>query len=254
IIATRHKSAPGKDNWLRRLIYRNLDAHIFVSRHALDTFLSSWPNGRFPFDSRNLFVIPNSRRDVPPRTPEPDKGAITAMYHGIIRQGKGLEDIIRALHIIKHQRLAKLRLRIAGTGNTDYLDTLRHLAVQEDVLEMIDWSRNIDDPATLISKCHFGVLPAVTPEAFGMANMEYMMAGRPQITTFNGAQGEYLTPEESAVAVPPSDPVALAHAMARLAGNPDLRSALGRNAARKYDTGLDWQTFIINLTRIYIPG
>ncbi|MDE5773611.1 MAG: glycosyltransferase, partial [Muribaculaceae bacterium] len=37
IIATRHKSAPGKDNWLRRLIYRNLDGDIFVSRHALYT-------------------------------------------------------------------------------------------------------------------------------------------------------------------------------------------------------------------------
>lgn len=251
IIATRHKAAPGKNNWLRRLIYRNVDAHIFVSQLTKETFLSSWPDGRYPFDSKRLFVALNSRPDIPGRLPEPERGAITAMYHGMIRPGKGIETIIHALGIIKSRKEVRLRLRIAGTGETDYLDTLRHLALREDVLDMIDWSRNIDDPSALIANSHFGVLPSEIPEAAGMANIEYMMFGRPQITTFNGAQKEYLTPDKEALLVEPGDAATLALEMTRLAADPDLRQRMGKAAADKYDSILSWPRYINNISAIY---
>ncbi len=251
IVATRHKAMPGKNNWLRRLIYRNVDAHIFVSRLTKDTFLSSWPDGRYPFDSRRLFVALNSRPDLPERLPAPSRGAITAMYHGIIRPGKGIETIIRALGIIKRRKQVRLRLRIAGTGDTDYLDTLRHLAFREDVLDMIDWSRNIDDPSTLIANCHFGVLPSEIPEAAGMANIEYMMFGRPQITTFNGAQREYLTPGKEALPVEPGDADTLADQMTQLVSDPDLRTRMGEASADKYDSILAWPRYIKVISAIY---
>ncbi|MDE6295281.1 MAG: glycosyltransferase family 4 protein [Muribaculaceae bacterium] len=253
IIATRHKAAPGKNNWLRRLIYRNLDANIFVSDFSKRTFLSSWPDERLPFDSRRIFVALNSRQSQPERVPEPTRGAITALYHGLIKTGKGIETIIRALDIIKRQKRVRLRLRIAGSGETDYIDSIRHLALRHDVLDLIDWSRNIEDPATLVSKSHFGVLPADTPEAFGMSNIEYMMAGRPQITTFNGAQSEYLTPGIEALEVPPGDPEALADAMTRLASDPSLRQSLGEAAAHRYDTLLAWPEYISKISAIYNP-
>lgn len=253
IIATRHKAAPGKNNWLRRLIYRNLDANIFVSDFSRRTFLSSWPDGRLPFDSRRLYVALNSRRNTPERVPEPTRGAITAMYHGLIKPGKGIETIIRALDIIKQQKRVRLRLRIAGTGETDYIDSIRRLALRHDVLDMIDWSRNIEDPATLVAGSHFGVLPSDIPEAFGMSNIEYMMAGRPQISTFNGAQNEYLTPGVDALAVPAGDPEALADAMTRLASDPTLRLAVGEAAARRYDTLLAWPGYISEIASIYRP-
>lgn len=248
IIVTRHISEPAKDNILRRFIYRHVDAHIFVSDFSRREFLATWPHGRYPLDTARLHVAYNSRNESLAPVPEPPKGAVTAMFHGTLRPGKGLDTLIRAMQLLKDTRL---RLRIAGTGDPDYADTLRRLAISLGVMDSIDWNRSIPDPSALIPKCHFGVLPASVPEAFGMANMEYMAAGRPQICTFNGAQSEYLTPEVEAIAVPVSDPAALAEAMRRLYADKELRLAMGAAAAARYAQTLDWPHFISRIDKIY---
>lgn len=248
IIVTRHISGPAKDNMLRRFIYRHVDAHIFVSEFSRREFLAAWPHGRYPLDSARLHVAFNSRNIAASPTPEPERGAVTAMFHGTLREGKGLDTLIRAMALLRDTRM---RLRIAGTGDPDYCDTLRRLAISLGVMEAIDWCRNVPDPASLIPTCHFGVLPSSVPEAFGMANLEYMAAGRPQICTFNGAQPEYLTPMREALEVPPSDPQALADAMRRLHSDKQLRRLLGGNAAKRYSDTLSWQHFISRIDRIY---
>ena len=249
IVTTRHKAAPGKDNMLRRLIYRNIDAQIFVSEFARQQFLSTWQRGRLPFDSRRLHVAANSRLEPPGRVAEPERGAMTMMTHGIIRPGKGLETLLEALAIAA--RSVKLRLRIAGTGNPDYIDTLRQRAERLGVMQQIDWTLKDPDPALLTGSCHFGVQPTEMPEAFGMSNMEYMMAGRPQVTTASGAQREYLTPEVEALFVEPGDKEGLAAAMIRLASDAELRHRMGEAAARRYDRELAWPIFIGKIEEIY---
>lgn len=248
IIVTRHISEPAKDNLLRRFIYRHVDAHIFVSEFSRREFLTAWPHGRYPLDTAHLHVAFNSRNIVAEPVPEPTKGALTAMYHGTLRPGKGLDTLIRAMSLLKDTRL---RLRIAGTGDPDYCDTIRRLAITLGVMDSIDWSRNVADPASLIPGCHFGVLPSSEPEAFGMANLEYMASGRPQICTFNGAQSEYLTPGKEAIEVPPDNPVKLAEAMRELYSDKDLRLRLGKEAAIRYAGTLAWPHFIRRINDIY---
>ncbi len=248
IIVTRHISEKGKTNWLRRYIYRQVDAHICVSDSARREFLSAWPEGRYPFDTARLHVLFNSRNLIPLREPLPAKGAITAMCHGTLRPGKGLEILIDALGEVKDTRL---RLKIVGTGSPDFVDSLRRRAQGLGVMERIDWIRNADDPVRLISLCHFGILPSETPEAFGMANLEYMAAGRAQISTFNGAQSEYLTPGVEALKVPPGNVTALANAMRVLYNDRDLAERLGAQAADRYDRQLAWPRFISRLDEIY---
>lgn len=251
IIVTRHKSEPGKNNMLRRLIYREVDAHVFVSEFSKDMFLSAWPSGRYPFDSRRLSVAYNGRRTIPQRVDEPEKGAVTAMWHGTIRPGKGLETMLKTMAEVKCRGNVKLRLRIAGTGNPDYVDSLRSAATRYGIMELIDWVRNVADPLELISKSHFGVLPCEEPEAFGLSNLEYMMAGRSQVTTFNGAQGEYMTDGVEALGVIPGDVAGLADAMERLALDAELRNRLGKAAGERYDRELSWPIFIGRIETIY---
>lgn len=253
VVITRHIADPAKDNWLRRFIYRRLDAHIFVSEYAKREFLSTWQHGRYPFDTARLHVLPNSRLYMPAPTPLPEKGPLTAMYHGMLRPGKGLETIIQALHQIIHHELRpiRLRLRIAGSGNPDYIDSLRNLALSLGVMDAIDWAINTPDPSEMIQNCHFGVLPTEAPEAFGMTNLEYMAAGRAQITTFRGPRPEYLTPGGEALEVPPADPEALAEAMHRLATDRKLAAEMGRKAVKRFRSQLSWPYFISRLFKIY---
>lgn len=248
IVVTRHISEKGKNNWLRRFIYRQVDAHIFVSDSARRAFLSAWSHSRYPFDTARLHVAFNSRNVIPERTEIPEKGAVTAMFHGTLRHGKGLETLIDAMGLLKDTRL---RLKIAGSGDPDFLDSLRRRAQALGVMEKIDWHRNVEEPLTLISSCHFGVLPSEVPEGFGMANLEYMAAGRAQISTFNGAQSEYLTPGYEALQVAAESPHMLADAMRKLAANRELCAEMGRRAAEKYDRLLSWPHFVERLDAIY---
>ena len=118
-------------------------------------------------------------------------------------------------------------------------------------MDAIDWNLGCDDPGELIVKSHFGVVPSVESEAFGLSNLRYMAYGRPQICTHNGAQTEYLRDGETALLVPPADTATLAEAMTRLARDPQLRKRMGENALKEFDSRLDWKSFICKLDNIY---
>ena len=249
IVISRHISSPAKKNSLRRFIYRQVDAHIFSSGFSRKEFLSAWPQKRFPFDPSRLHVVFDSRllSDNHP-APEPQKGAVTAMYHGTLRPGKGLKTLLRAFSKLKDTRL---RLRIVGRGDSDYVDMLRRLAVTLGIMESIDWRLDSSDPAALIANCHFGVLPGETPDSGGMANIEYMAMGRPQICTFNGAQREYLTSGREALRVEPADVEGLAEQMRRLYSDKELRLRIGTAARKRYEESLSWPRFITKIHNIY---
>ena len=63
-----------------------------------------------------------------------------------------------------------------------------------------------------------------------MTLMEATSLGLPIVATRVGGVPQVLEHEVNALLVPPNDPSALAEAMARLAGDPDLRDRLGRQA------------------------
>ena len=250
VIMTRHKVRRAVDSWFLRLLYRNLDALIFVSRAARDRFVATWHNRLMPIDSARMHVIHNSL-NIPTQeyTPPSSNRPLTAMFHGPLRPGKGLETLIDAMAMLKGKRI---RLKIVGGGTPDYLDRLRRRAQSRGVMELIDWHKHADDPLPFIIDCDFGVLPAVEEEAFGLANIEYMAVGRPQICSSNGAQPEYITDGWEGFLVPPANPSFLAEGINRLAANPDLRNLMGKRAFESFSQRLSWPHFILPLTEIYL--
>ena len=119
------------------------------------------------------------------------------------------------------------------------------------VAEQIDWSRNTDFAEDSLAKVHFGVLPSAEPEAFGMANLEFMALGKPQISTFSGAEQEMLIPGVDSIEVPSGNPEKLAEAILKLATDSDLRREMGRNAFERYARYFSWPTFIKRLEPHY---
>lgn len=251
IVMTRHKVRRGLDSWLFRRIYRNLDAMIFVSRLAKERFLSTWHDRPLPFPEERLHVLHNSL-NLPYIKPEPKSvpGPVTAMFHGPLVPGKGIETLIDAMSMLKGQRI---RLRIVGGGIPDYVDRMRRRAITRGVMEMIDWRKHTDSPLGHIAETDFGVLPSVTEEAFGLANIEYMRCGRPQVCTSNGAQPEYITDGREGFLVSPGNAGQLAEAIRRLATDPELRRRMGERAANTFNTTLSWPHFAERLTEIYYP-
>lgn len=249
VISTRHTVRPGRNSWLFRRIYEKINGHIFVSRTAYDRFRSTWP-GHLPMNGNTIHILHNSVNidEIPPE-PAPEKGPVFAIYAGPVVKGKGIETIIDALAMMGK---VKVRLRIAGKGNPDYLDELRRRAMTRGVMELIDWKVNGNYTPEQLLMSHFAVLPSVEREAFGLSNVDVMAAARPQICSTNGAQAEYLTDGESAIFVPPADASALAAAMKSLARDPALRQKLGEKANLDYRANLSWESFVPKLTEIYL--
>lgn len=252
LIATRHKAERGRDSLLRRAIYSGLDAHLFVSEFSKEIFYKGWKPGRSPLPVEKTDITYNSLLLPACSTPEaPGKGPVSAAYRGKLKPGKGLETLIDAFGLLKD---SKVRLRIMGRGNPDYVDGLRRRAHMLGIAEKIDWSRHTDFADSALAKVHFGVLPSEEPEAFGMANLEFMACGRPQISTFSGAEREVLLPGEDSLAVPTGDPQALAEAIRRLADDADLRDAMGSRAYRRFMEKFSWPIFISRLEKHYLPS
>lgn len=249
ILMSRHKVKAANDSWLFRKIYSSLDAMIFVSRIAYDRFLSTWDGKRIPFDISNFYVIHNSINiNCGELKKREQKGPLSAMFHGPVISGKGLETLIESLVLLKGERF---RMKIMGSGPPDYADKIRRLAISRGVMDTIDWIRHSDMPMEFIMDCDFGVLPSVKEEAFGLSNIEYMACGKPQICSANGAQKEYLTNGEDGLLINPGDPKALADAIKLLIGDADLREKMGEKAYEVFNEKLSWPNFIKKLDGIY---
>lgn len=249
IVATRHKVKKGIDSWIFRRIYRNLDAIICVSQLAARRFISTWHGRELPFPESRLMILHNSLNTEITRPAErTGKGPVTAMFHGPLLPGKGLETLIDAMSMLKGSRI---RLKIVGSGSPDYVDRLRRRAITRGVMEMIDWVKQTPEPMSLIAECDFGVLPSHTEEAFGLANIEYMACGRPQVCSSNGAQPEYITDGREGFLTSPGNAAQVADAMRKLATDPGLRERMGARAFQTFHDRLSWENFITRLTSIY---
>jgi glycosyltransferase involved in cell wall biosynthesis len=76
------------------------------------------------------------------------------------------------------------------------------------------------------SRCLFGVVPSVAPEACGTVVMEAMALSKPVIITNNGAMPD-LADSEAAMIILPNNVDALARAMQALLDNPELIPKMG---------------------------
>jgi len=102
-----------------------------------------------------------------------------------------------------------------------------------------------------VAQCDFGVLPSVVREAFGITNVEYMMLGKPHITTDNGAQPEYIENYRTGLLVPPDNFAALAGAIETLIDNDALCAEIGAAAKREFDARLDYGHFMNRINEAY---
>ncbi len=108
-----------------------------------------------------------------------------------------------------------------------------------------------DNILEYLRQADFGVLPSIQPEALGITNLEYMMAGKAHICSDNGAQPEYVAHGVNGLLVPPGDEIALAGAINQLLNDPALRSRMGAQAQQDFLEKLDYPIFYQKMTNLY---
>jgi glycosyltransferase involved in cell wall biosynthesis len=179
-----------------------------------------------------IALIAGSGVDVNRFTPldEPG-GAPTFGFVGRLLDDKGIRTLIGAHHLLR-ARAPDARLLIAGTP-----DPANPASVTEAEAKSwndqpgIAWLGHVGDIASFWAKAHVAVLPS-RREGLPLSLMEAAACGRAMIASNVPGCREIVLHEQTGLLFPVNDAVALAEAMARLGGDPQLRARCAA-AARK---------------------
>ena len=113
-------------------------------------------------------------------------------------------------------------------GEEDYESELRELAASLGVSERVRFAGFRDDVPAELSRLDVLVHASVIPEPFGQVVIEGMASGLPVVAAGSGGPAEVMDHEVHGLLYPPRDTEALAGALLRLAGEPELRARMGR--------------------------
>ena len=218
-----------------RPFFRKLHGHITVSSAARE-FVGEY----FPADYR---VIPNGidyprffRRYEP--LPQPADDRPTVLFVGRLEKRKGLKFLLRAWPMVL-DRQPNARLVVVGRGRP--LEGYRRFARRQ------GWSADDvvfagyvpgEDLPRYYQSCDVFCAPNTGQESFGIVLLEAMAAGAPIVASAIPGFHDVVANGLQGLLVEPRNPGALADALCRLLGNPELRASMrraGQDTAQAYD-------------------
>ena len=156
-----------------------------------------------------------------------------ASYSGKLNRGKGLEHLIRAWEIVRHER-ASAHLALIGSGGGMSLsceDELRRFVRERRMSSTVTFTGYVENVHEYLQASDLFVFPS-EDEAFGLSLVEAMSCGLPVIASRVGGIPEIVEHSHNGILVRPGDPHALAREVIRLLGRPMLVRSLASHARR----------------------
>ena len=252
VVVSVHGVYKPKSNYMYTKLYKSIDCFVFSSQMARDAFLGK---AKKPYADRAVVLrdsvcdsqigtaVPDLRREL-----SMDSHQALIMYHGKLTPEKGIEALLGAL---THVDKSKYHLAIIGEGQPKYKAKIKGFIVAAGMVNNVTLLGFRDNILEYLRQADFGVLPSIQPEALGISNLEYMMAGKAHICSNNGAQPEYVHDGVNGLLVPPGDEQALATAINQLINDTATRSRMGTQAQRDFLNDLDYPTFYHKMTDLY---
>lgn len=252
VVVSVHGVYKPKSNYMYTKLYKSIDCFIFSSQMARDAFVGK---AKKQYADRTVVLrdsvcdsqigthVPDLRREL-----GMDSHQALIMYHGKLVAEKGLDVLLSALTRVDK---SMYHLVIIGDGQAKYKAKIKGFIVSNGLVNNVSLLGFRDNILEYLRQADFGVLPSVAPEALGITNLEYMMAGKAHICSDNGAQPEYVVNGENGLLVPPGDVDALATAINFLMNDSAARSRMGTKAKHDFETHLDYPNFYKKMTDLY---
>ena len=252
VVVSVHGVYTPKKNYMYTKLYKAIDCFVFSSQMARDAFLGKAKKSYAEravvlrdsvCDSMIGTQVPDLRREL-----NLDSQQALIMYHGKIAPEKGIDALLGAL---THVDKSKYHLAIIGEGEPKYKAKIKGFIVAAGMVHNVSLLGFRDNIMEYLRQADFGVLPSIQPEALGITNLEYMMAGKAHICSNNGAQPEYVSDGINGLLVPPGDESALAAAINELINDKATRSRMGAQAQKDFQQNLDYPGFYQRMTDLY---
>ena len=227
---------------------------------------------RFPAGAQRCQVVPNGV-DVGRFTPvtEPPRGRL--LFSGRVAPDKGVHVLCDAFRALRAQ-FPEVELELVGPeapvapemqaalsddplvrgldrfDGQGYVGALRELLGVDLAAVRFAGPLPFDDMPRRYSAATMVVNPSLE-EAFGMALVEAMAAGLPTVATSVGGMPEVVADGVTGLLVPPNDSAALAGALGRLLGEPELARRLGAAGRERAVQRFSWDAVAATTVSLY---
>jgi glycosyltransferase involved in cell wall biosynthesis len=186
---------------------------------------------------RSTVVIPNGVELDRPRRRHTTATPVELLAVGRLQEPKDFLTLVRAIPRLPP---GSVRVRIAGDGpDRGAIEDETNLLALAGTIEVLGAR---DDVAALLAQADVFVLPTRS-EGMPLSVLEAMAAELPVVASAVGGVPELVRDGETGALVPPADPAALAHALAPLVADPDLRARLGRAGRERAEHRFSLQRF-----------
>lgn len=227
-IVTRRMDYPEAKNWYTNYLYnRRVDGVVAISRTVKDLLIRA---GVEPEKIRLIHSGIDPRRyECQPEKPLGGNGATVIGCLAALEERKGHRFLLESAALLK-SRGVNLRYQIAGEGpSRAQLEQLTGRLGLGDEVRFVGF---VADTAEFLAKIDLFVMPSLF-EGLGVAALEAMAAGKAVIATKVGGLAESVVDGVTGILVPPQDPTALAHAIAKLVQAPSLAGEMGTQGQQR---------------------
>lgn len=198
------------------------DAIIALTEHMRQEIIKTGQPQNKVFVVPNMIAIPDDLHFKTPKETEiPIIGACARMA-----DIKGLDIFIEALAELKRRKIP-FKAKIAGDGKEKerYINLIHYHQLEKDI-SLLGWLNNTHD---FYQSLDMFCLPS-REESFGMVVLEAMMHSLPMVLTDLSGPKEIVGSSESAILVPPNDPLRMADGLERILYDRKLAKELASNA------------------------
>lgn len=234
-------------SWQLRALARGVDRYLAVSRDIARELVErlGWPEEKIEV-VYNAVDVGRVEVAAPPGLREQLGGSETrplVLTPARLDAQKGHDVLFEAI-----ARVPDAVFVLAGEGPER--ERLEALAARLGIAERVRFLGRREDVPQLLATCDVFALPSLY-EGSSLAVLEAMAAGAPIVSSAIGGTDELIEDGRSGLLVPPGDAEALAAALRRVLGDPELRKGLAAKARERVEDGLTREQMAARVSGVY---